>query len=101
MGALPVVSSRAGAAHYREEDDEGSVWFLAVDRASQVVERALIEPGAALKSTLEKSASLRTAEFVRAKSRSERLDDLRNKRRAKEALTAAETQELLDLLAEV
>ena len=96
---VPVISSRVGATHHREEDDEGSVWFLAVDGAGQVVERALVKPGSKPKARLEAAAKERAKERATQEKRARRLSAIKEKRRQKKALTPKEKQELLDLLA--
>ncbi|HZN63462.1 MAG TPA: hypothetical protein VFC90_13740 [Planctomycetota bacterium] len=100
-GPAPVVSSRVGATYFREEDEEGSVWFLAVDGAGQVLERALVEPGPKPRAKLEAAAKQRTKQKSIQESRALRLSALREKRRQKKVLTPKEKQELLDLLAGV
>jgi len=98
-GVIPVVSSRVGATHLREEDGEGSVWFLAVDGAGQVVERALVTPGPKPKAKLEAVSKERLIELEIQVKRGLRLAALKEKRRQRKALTPKEKQELLDLLA--
>jgi hypothetical protein len=97
-GDPPISTTRKVAGQYREIDEEGCEWYVAIGPDGQPVERMLlIAKGLRL---AEAKAAAQEAEVARSREeqRAARITVLRAKRRAGKALTAAEKNEVLDLL---
>ncbi len=97
-GKPPASGAQAARSHWREVDAGGSAWYVAQDARGLEMFRVLVEPGPALKASLEKGAKDRAKEQAAALKRAKRIEALKAKRSKKKALTAKERDELMDHL---
>jgi hypothetical protein len=93
----PVDTAAKTISHFREVEDDGTEWYVALGPDGKEITRACVKPMGAFLADMKMDRTKRkNPEALSPRER--RLEELREKRRAGKALTAAEKNELLDLL---
>lgn len=98
VGDPPVRSSKPVVEQFKETDDDGSIWFVAIGAKGELVERALLVANGKLLAGMQKEQTRQKGERTRQQQSATTLEAIKQKRLQGLALTPAEQQQALDAL---